>query len=435
MSWKGFTKAVNRLPQRVLQKAGYAEETHDPDFEQIEILFKDFESAAKKLQEDTKAFQRAVQGLLNHQAAIGTSFEQVFAPVSSRVGAAAASSAEQSPQLASTSVNAQSIASYVGVSKDWNERQLQIMLDSLEAVVVKPCEELMEIVKAARSTIDKRNRKHVDYDRYYTALKKAQEKENSNPSDMLRAEQNYNEAKAQYDYYNELCKNEVPLLYDMRVAFMDPVIEMLVRFQFGFFNDITNLMYPMSNELDLGDPALEDTYKDSMAPVLESMVDIRIFNARIIDPSLPVAVPLPGTPGGPPGPTGGAGSPPGSPTGASSKADSFGPPPTGGASGFGAPPAAGAAGFSAPPAARSSPAIPSSIPPSLPRSPTARASDVICYAHAAYDYQSDTPGDLSFTSGQRIAIIKRTPSQEDWWTGRLDNGQSGIFPANYVVLE
>lgn len=40
-------------------------------------------------------------------------------------------------------------------------------------------------------------------------------------------------------------------------------------------------------------------------------------------------------------------------------------------------------------------------------------------------------GDLSFRTGDRIEIIKRTESDQDWWTGRVD-GREGQFPANYT---
>lgn len=36
-------------------------------------------------------------------------------------------------------------------------------------------------------------------------------------------------------------------------------------------------------------------------------------------------------------------------------------------------------------------------------------------------------GDLSFGVGDRIELVQRTESTEDWWTGRL-NGQEGVFP-------
>lgn len=43
-------------------------------------------------------------------------------------------------------------------------------------------------------------------------------------------------------------------------------------------------------------------------------------------------------------------------------------------------------------------------------------------------------GDLSFSAGDRIEIVERTDSAEDWWTGRL-NGKQGIFPGNYTQAD
>jgi amphiphysin len=40
-------------------------------------------------------------------------------------------------------------------------------------------------------------------------------------------------------------------------------------------------------------------------------------------------------------------------------------------------------------------------------------------------------GDLGFLTGDRIELVERTGSVEDWWTGKLD-GRQGVFPGNYV---
>lgn len=43
-------------------------------------------------------------------------------------------------------------------------------------------------------------------------------------------------------------------------------------------------------------------------------------------------------------------------------------------------------------------------------------------------------GDLSFSVGDRIQIIERSESQDDWWTGRV-HGQTGSFPGSYTQLD
>ena len=55
------------------------------------------------------------------------------------------------------------------------------------------------------------------------------------------------------------------------------------------------------------------------------------------------------------------------------------------------------------------------------------------YCYALYGFKGELPCDLQFNKGQRIAIITRTATQNDWWEGTV-NGKTGIFPANYVHL-
>jgi hypothetical protein len=52
------------------------------------------------------------------------------------------------------------------------------------------------------------------------------------------------------------------------------------------------------------------------------------------------------------------------------------------------------------------------------------------YVTAMYDFDSLTPGDLDFKEGDRIRVIKKTQSSQDWWEGEV-HGKQGSFPANY----
>ncbi len=54
-------------------------------------------------------------------------------------------------------------------------------------------------------------------------------------------------------------------------------------------------------------------------------------------------------------------------------------------------------------------------------------------AIALYSFKGEQPGDVPFKKGDVITITEKTDSVDDWWTGSV-NGQSGIFPANYVEL-
>ena len=53
------------------------------------------------------------------------------------------------------------------------------------------------------------------------------------------------------------------------------------------------------------------------------------------------------------------------------------------------------------------------------------------YVVALYDFAAQADGDLDFRAGDRIEVVERTESTEDWWTGRL-NGVQGVFPGMYI---
>jgi len=52
------------------------------------------------------------------------------------------------------------------------------------------------------------------------------------------------------------------------------------------------------------------------------------------------------------------------------------------------------------------------------------------FVTAKYDFAGENQGDLAFRTGDRIKIIKKTGSMDDWWEGEL-NGSRGMFPRNY----
>lgn len=53
------------------------------------------------------------------------------------------------------------------------------------------------------------------------------------------------------------------------------------------------------------------------------------------------------------------------------------------------------------------------------------------FVTALYDFDGHQSGDLAFREGDRIKVVQRTKSTDDWWEGEL-GGIRGQFPANYV---
>ncbi|KIW00624.1 uncharacterized protein PV09_07819 [Verruconis gallopava] len=68
--------------------------------------------------------------------------------------------------------------------------------------------------------------------------------------------------------------------------------------------------------------------------------------------------------------------------------------------------------------------------PPPPPPPKRVASQQFEYVTALYDYTAQNEGDLNFREGDRIKVVKKTASSNDWWEGEL-RGVRGAFPANY----
>lgn len=65
-------------------------------------------------------------------------------------------------------------------------------------------------------------------------------------------------------------------------------------------------------------------------------------------------------------------------------------------------------------------------PPPTKRKPSTQE----FWVKALYEFAGEGQGDLAFREGDRIQVLKKTDSVDDWWEGRL-GGVQGSFPANY----
>jgi hypothetical protein len=65
-----------------------------------------------------------------------------------------------------------------------------------------------------------------------------------------------------------------------------------------------------------------------------------------------------------------------------------------------------------------------------PPPPPPRSLSQAIFVTALYSFGGQGPGDLVFREGDRIRVLKKTDSTDDWWEGEL-RGVKGSFPANY----
>ncbi|XP_069975866.1 intersectin-1-like isoform X2 [Penaeus vannamei] len=83
------------------------------------------------------------------------------------------------------------------------------------------------------------------------------------------------------------------------------------------------------------------------------------------------------------------------------------------------------------PEATTSPVSSPQEAPAEPPMPESLVNDEISeYYQALYPYQSGEPGDLTFSAGEIVLVVKK---EGDWWHGII-NQKCGIFPSNYVQI-
>ncbi|KAI9884102.1 MAG: hypothetical protein M1823_004106 [Watsoniomyces obsoletus] len=68
-----------------------------------------------------------------------------------------------------------------------------------------------------------------------------------------------------------------------------------------------------------------------------------------------------------------------------------------------------------------------------PPPPPKRGHSLGMWVTALYSFEGQTAGDLSFKQGDKIRVMRRTESTDDWWEGEL-RGAKGSFPANYCQV-
>ncbi|KAM3065621.1 BAR adaptor protein Hob3 [Clarireedia jacksonii] len=98
--------------------------------------------------------------------------------------------------------------------------------------------------------IKKRNHKLLDYDAMRAKVKKLVEKPDKDVTKLPRAEKEAEMAKAAYEQLNDQLFNELPQLIDLRVPYLDPSFEALVKIQLRFCAEAYSRMAQVQQYLD-----------------------------------------------------------------------------------------------------------------------------------------------------------------------------------------
>ncbi|KAK9471719.1 BAR domain-containing protein [Dipodascopsis tothii] len=440
MSWKGIQKSVARAPQNMRQKLNIGQHTKDAVFIDAERRFKELEQETKKLHDESRKYFESINSMLTHQIEFSKAIEEIYKPISGRLSDPDSSKPEGNPEGIAACEQYRDIVSDL-------QTTLQPELEMLDTRIIRPADDLLDIMKIIQKLLVKRGHKQLDLDRYNMSVKKLQDKRDRTMKEekqLYTAENNLEVATQEYNYYNDMLKAELPQLFTLETEFIKPLFQSFYYMQLNIFYTLYERMEGTKIPYFDLTSDIETAFNAKRGNVQERAEEIPLtrFNAsrrvkRFNEPKgrVPSKTYTPGGAAAPPPYSGSPvsstyggyqgqeyGSPSYSPAPSTYAPSPTGYAPTAGSPVYGQQPAA--VGYAAPAA----PAQQYAYQPAAPAAPVAET--VI----AQFDYAAQAEGDLSFRAGDRIEIIQRTADPNGWWTGAL-NGVTGVFPGNYVSLE
>lgn len=120
----------------------------------------------------------------------------------------------------------------------------------IDSYVIRPSQEIQEIVKQIQKTIVKRNHKLIDYDRHRVNLNKLTVKEERSMSEekqIFKVQSQLETATQDYDYLNNALKRDLPHFFTLKAQFIQPVFEQMFYLQCKVYGMIYARCYELLN--------------------------------------------------------------------------------------------------------------------------------------------------------------------------------------------
>ncbi|KAF8973843.1 hypothetical protein BDZ97DRAFT_397918 [Flammula alnicola] len=440
---KGIGKALARTPFAVTTKIGMSKKSNDPEFDDYQRHFTILEKAAESLIKDTKSFTDAVMTLFMAEANFAAHFTVLFQPISGEYDLIG-----KHPDAAHTINN---VTKYETAMQELREL-IAPEVELIDTRIAGPAKELRDVMKLIRKTITKRDHKLTDYDRFNNSLTKLRDKKEKSLGDeknLFKLEQDFEIATNEYEYINNALKQDFPRFMMLATQFIDPLFDSLFYMQLNIYYLLLEKMNSFADEskYDISNQPgaqIAQDYEDKRTDAWSLIENLGVVK-RIISVSRLVQQARAQNPQTGPGrqssvatassAASGSGLKAAAPSSRSvSAASSYrktAPPPPSGATLAAPPPPYSPSVSSGSTASAAAAAAKRAPPPPPPLKPKPKPAPQVKYVVALYDFAAQTDGDLSFSAGDRIELVEKTQSAEDWWTGRI-NGAQGVFPGNYV---
>lgn len=357
--------------------------------------------------------------MLSHQIEFSKSMTELYKPISGRASDPSSYTIEGNPE------GIQACEEYESIVRELQE-SLAPELEMIDSRIISPADQLLEVIKVIRKVGVKRDHKQLDHDRHRTTLKKLQEKKDKSIKDekaLYKAEGDVEQATQEFNYYNDLLKDELPKLFALEAEFIRPLFQSFYYMQLNVFYTLHDKMQGMNIgyfDLTLD---VEEAFNKKRGDVKERTEGLSIVHYKTTQGRKPGS--KPSIPGSKPDLANrekfGYDSKSSRPNDTASDSVENPPPPY----------SAATVGSSASSASSMTAAAKGKPAPPPPKPKPAQFRAPVETATALYDYEAQAHGDLSFSAGEVIEIVQRTDNTNEWWTGKVDKRQ-GQFPGESI---
>ncbi|KAI8095603.1 hypothetical protein BDF21DRAFT_435778 [Thamnidium elegans] len=156
------------------------------------------------------------------------------------------------------------------------EKESKDSLDpAYQKTVIEPLARYVSYFPEVNEAVKRRNKKLLDYDSQRSKVRKLIDKPVEDPQRLPRAEQEANMARELYENLNTILINELPKVIELRVPYLDPVFESMVKSQLRFsqlgYEKLEGMRNYIPNEVE-GDRRVDD--------VLQQMRELSICEQK-----------------------------------------------------------------------------------------------------------------------------------------------------------
>lgn len=403
MSWKGFTKAINRIPARATNRGTGSDDEYNllaKRMVKLQIEANTFYNKARKVKDSLNA-------MLAYQSSLGKFFHEVLQPLTE---------ADDSLNSTESIATSEIVSAFLDKTAALKET-LHADMDFLEREVITPIYEYTKLIANAMRLMEKRDRKRIDFERHTATVQKIRNNTSRSVNDEKRMAQVSDELEVATRDYNDLnntLKAELPQFLQLKDDLIGSCFLTLYNYQLRYYKQTSDMYNDLIHQASAvfgpnQDPNLD--FQPKYAHMIQTLEQIKFQfkspgggldsqSAAVGGGAYQSSSPYANATGAVSGASAGSSY---ANVPVTSKADEA----------YGQQPEAGN-GSSEP-----LPSYSSGVPGDAG------------YCIALFDYEAQDTGDLSFHKGDRIEILERAADVNDWWRGRL-NGVEGVFPGNFV---